>query len=102
MDGDQAQKNALKEVFPDALTLLYIWHVNQCVLAKCKSIIRQEDWPVFKAAWHTVIQARTIEQFDKHWLDFQAQYSTLKTQQCVTYLQNEWLKEGQRERLVEA
>jgi hypothetical protein len=26
----------------------------------------------------------------------------VKTQQCVSYLQNEWLKEGQRERLVEA
>jgi hypothetical protein len=43
MDGNQAQKNALEEVFPYALTLLYIWHVNQCVLAKCKSILGDED-----------------------------------------------------------
>ena len=102
MDGDQAQKNASEEVFPYAPTLLCIWHVNQCVLAKCKSIVGDKDWPAFEAAWRTIIQARTIEQFDKHWLNFQTQYSTPKTQQCVIYLQNEWLKPGQRERLVEA
>ena len=102
MDGDQAQKNVSKVVFPHAPTLLCVWHVNQYVLANCKSIVGHEDWLVFEAAWRAVIQARMIEQFDKHWLEFQAQYSNPKTQQCVTYLQNEWLKEDQRERLVEA
>ena len=43
MDGDQAQKNASEEVFPGAPTLLCIWHVNQCVLAKCKSIVGDEN-----------------------------------------------------------
>jgi hypothetical protein len=89
MDGDQAQKNASEEVFPYAPTLLCIWHVNQCVLAKCKNIVGPEDWKAFEAAWRIVIQARTIEQFDKHWLEFQTQYSTPKTQQYITYLQNE-------------
>jgi hypothetical protein len=102
MDGDQAQKNVLKEVFPYALTLLCIWHVNQCVLANCKSIVGHDDWEAFEAAWRIVIQARTIQQFDEYWLEFQIKYANYKTQQCVTYLQNEWLKEGQRERLVEA
>jgi hypothetical protein len=102
MDGDQASRNTSEEVFPDTPTLLYIWHVNQYVLAKYKSIVGDEDWSAFGAAWRTVIQARTIEQFDEHWLQFQTQYSTPKTQQYVTYLQNEWLKPGQRERLVEA
>ncbi len=66
MDGDQAQKNASEEVFLYTLTLLCIWHVNQCVLAKCKSIVGDENWSAFKAAWRSVIQARTIKQFDKH------------------------------------
>ena len=43
MDGDQAQRNASEEVFPHTPTLLCIWHVNQCVLAKCKSIVRDKD-----------------------------------------------------------
>ena len=102
MDGDKAQKNASEAVFPDAPTLLCIWHVNQCVLANCKSLVGHEEWPAFEAAWRTVIQACTIEQFDKYWLDFQTQYSIPKTQQCITYLRNEWLKPGQRERLIEA
>ncbi|CAG8971729.1 hypothetical protein HYALB_00007209 [Hymenoscyphus albidus] len=102
IDGDQAQKNASEEVFPHAPTLLCIWHVNQCVLAKCKNVVGEEDWKAFEAAWRIVIQAQTIEQFDKRWLEFQTQYSNPKTQQCVAYLQNEWLKPGQKERLVEA
>ena len=101
MDGDKAQKNASDEVF-QCPTLLCIWHVNQCVLANCKSTVGQNDWEAFEAAWRTVIQARTIQQFDEYWLEFQAKYANNKTQQCITYLQNEWLKEGQKERLVEA
>ena len=65
-------------------------------------MVGDKDWEAFEVAWRTVIQAPTIEQFDQHWLDFQAKYSAPTTQQCVTYLQREWLKEGQRERLVEA
>lgn len=102
MDGDQAQKNASEAVFPHTPTLLCVWHVNQCVLANCKSIIGDTDWEAFALSWRTVIQAPTIEQFDQHWLKFQTQYSTPKTQQCVAYLKKEWLKPGQRERLVEA
>lgn len=29
IDGDQAQKNASKYVFPHAPTLLCVWHINQ-------------------------------------------------------------------------
>ena len=102
IDGDQTQRNTSEEVFLHTPILLCIQYINQYILTKCKSIVREENWPVFEATWRTVIQARTIEQFDKHWLEFQTQYSTPKTQQCVIYLQNEQLKPGQRERLVEA
>ena len=66
MDGDQAQKNASEAVFPHAPTLLCVWHVNQCVLANCKSVVGDKDWEAFEATWRTVIQAPTIEQFDQH------------------------------------
>jgi hypothetical protein len=79
MDGDQAQKNASEEVFPYVPTLLCIWHVNQCVLANCKSIVGNDDWEAFQATWHAIIQAHTIEQFDNLWLAFKAQYSNVKT-----------------------
>jgi hypothetical protein len=79
MDGDQAQKNASEEVFPSTPTLLCVWHVNQCILANCKSLVGNEEWPKFEAAWRTIIQARTIKQFDKNWLDFQTIYLAPKT-----------------------
>jgi hypothetical protein len=102
MDGDNAQKNASEVVFPDAPTLLCIWHVNQCVLANCKNRIG-EKWKEFETGWRSVIQAPTVKQFESLWLEFKTQYSsTPETQYCVTYLQNEWLKPGQKERLVAA
>ena len=88
MDGDQAQKNASEEVFPSTPTLLCIWHVNQCVLAKCKSIVGNDDWEAFEAAWRTVIQANTIDQFENCWLAFKTLYSNAKIQECISYLQN--------------
>ncbi|KID94857.1 hypothetical protein MAJ_09156, partial [Metarhizium majus ARSEF 297] len=102
MDGDSALKNASEEVFPCAPTLLCIWHVNQCVLANCKSVVGDEGWEVFQAAWHAILAAPTIEQFDKLWLEFKTQYSNPKTYKCISYLQKEWLKDGQKERLLAA
>ena len=55
MDGDQAQKNVVEEVFPNTPTLLCIWHVNQCVLAKCKSVVGEENQKAFKAAQCIII-----------------------------------------------
>ena len=87
MDSDQAQKNTSEEVFPYVPTLLCIWHINQYVLTNCKNRIREENQKVFETAQRSVIQARTIEQFDILWLEFKTQYSsTPKAQSYVTYL----------------
>jgi hypothetical protein len=102
MDGDKAQKNASEEVFLHAPTLLCTWHVNQCVLAKCKPLIGKENWDEFDTTWRRVIQARVRQEFDNNWLEFQVKYSGSKTQECVRYLKDEWLRDGQRERLVAA
>lgn len=100
MDGDVALKNASEEVYPNAPTLLCIWHINQCVLANCKSIIGNKDWPEFNLAWHSLIQARSIEKYEQLLLEFNSKYLNPKTYQCISYLQKEWLREGQKERLV--
>ena len=65
MNGEQAQKKASEEVFPYVPKLLGIWHVNQCVLADCKSIVGDKDWEAFKVTWHTVLQEYTMKQFKK-------------------------------------
>ena len=69
----------MEEVFPNTPTLLCIWHVNQCVLAKCKNVVGEENWKAFEAAWQSIIQAPTIKQFDKQWLEFETQYSVPQT-----------------------
>ena len=102
MDGDHSIQNASKTVFPLVPTLLCIWHVNQRVLANCKSIVGQEEWNAFELAWRTVIQASTIEQFDQLWLQFKTRYSSPHTIQCIHYLMKEWIYDGQKERLVAA
>ncbi|RKF76990.1 hypothetical protein GcC1_067025 [Golovinomyces cichoracearum] len=55
-----ALKNALKEVFSYVTTIHFIRQINLCVLAKCNSTTRNEDWPEFEASWSMIIQARTI------------------------------------------
>jgi hypothetical protein len=42
MDGDNAIRIASETVFEDIPTMLCTWHVNQCVLANCKSILRDK------------------------------------------------------------
>jgi hypothetical protein len=102
MDGDDALKNASEEVFIGVPTMLCTWHVNKCVLANCKKMLGDEDWPAFNSMWHSVIQAPTIDQFEERWLQFCTEYSNEKTQGCIDYLRREWIKDGQKERLVTA
>ena len=102
MDGHQTQDNAVQQVFPGVPKLLCVWHVNQCVLAKCKNIVGHENWPIFQGAWREIIQASTVESFNNLWNAFKEKYSNHETHQYVEYLEKECLKEGQKERLVEA
>jgi hypothetical protein len=62
------------------------WHVNKCVLAKCKGVVGEEDWLAFDLAWRNIINAPTVEEFEERWLQFQTTYSNEKTQSCITYL----------------
>ena len=62
MYGDDAQKNASEEVFPNTPTLLCVGHVNQCVKNNCKGKVGEEDWKEFDALWRGIIHAPTIEQ----------------------------------------
>lgn len=70
MDDDQVQRNAIEHVFANMPTLICIWHENQCIQGKCKSLACDEDWPIFEGAWRGVIQIKTIEQFDSLWHTF--------------------------------
>lgn len=102
MDGADAVKSAATVVWPEAPTMLCIWHVNQCVLAYCKKWCPEELRADFLAAWHKVLYSSTENDYNTHWKELTDKYSTLATQKCVDYLCNEWLKNGQKERVVTA
>ena len=101
MDGDNTVKNASEYVFTGVPTMLCVWHVNQCVLANCKNILG-DNWLEFNSMWRGVIQAQTIDQFEELWLQISIKYSTGTSQKCIDYLRKEWIKDGQKERLVTA
>jgi hypothetical protein len=101
MDGDDAVQNASEAVFTGVPTMLCVWHVNQRVLAYCKGIL-EDDWPAFNALWQSIIYAPTIDQYEERWLQLRTKYSAVKYQKCIDYLRKEWLRDGQKERLVTA
>lgn len=88
MDRDQAQKNASNDVFPDAPALLCIWHVNQCVISKCKNTIGLDYWPSIEAKWRVIIRSSTKEQYATFWKDFETKHLNAKTKKCDKYLRN--------------
>lgn len=101
MDAEEALENASALVYPTTPTILCQWHVNQFVLKHCKPILKTDErWIEFDSLWRKIVAAKTIEHYEESWAQFQSKYSTGETGSCVAYLRNQWLKDGQRERLI--
>ena len=101
IDGSDGLKNGANLVYPGILTLLCTWHVNKAVLAECKGKFRtNEEWETFYTAWQFVIRSPTPEDFEERWLQFTIDYDSGRTESCIDYLKEEWIKPGQIERLV--
>src|ERR1044072_752754 len=67
-DRDLALLSASTECLPDATHLLCLFHINKCVLAKCKKIVGTDefaDWVMVK--WKELVDAETEEQFQAYW-----------------------------------
>ncbi len=66
MDGSEALKDAAEIVYLLTPTILCTWHVNKCVLAKCKKhFTTNEEWDLFFIAWQQLIQSPTPDQFEE-------------------------------------
>jgi hypothetical protein len=103
-DADGATKNAVEQVFEGVPTILCSWHVKERVKKKYRDAVGydEEGWKTFKTFWYRVLQAPTIEEFNKQWLELYEKYSKGKTQSVVAYVRKEWLCRGKKERLVAA
>lgn len=103
-DADDATINAVEQVFPSVPTILCLWHINQCVKKHYKDIVGydKDGWEAFEAEWRTLLNSPTIDDFEKHWIEFRNKYEKGITQRVVEYLRNEWIHPGKQERLVKA
>jgi hypothetical protein len=103
MNGDDALHNSIKRVYPETDTMLCTWHVNNYVATSCKKHFQTNDaYNEFFAAWRTVYQAQTIGEFERCWDKLCTDYSTGRLYKAIEYLRKEWIKPGQKERLVAA
>ena len=92
IDGSDGLKVAAELIYPRMPTLLYTWHVNKWIVVKCKGKFKTtEAWEAFYNAWLSLIQSKTEDEFEDRWLQFTTDYD-----------QEEWIKNGQIERLVTA
>lgn len=103
IDGDDALFNACSAVYPQSPALLCEWHIHKCITANCKSEFpTSEEWNEFNMQWREIVQSPTIAIYNQRWLEFRDKYSSGPGSKCLPYLRKEWLKQGQRERLVKA
>ena len=103
MDGSDGLKGAAGTVYPNMPALLCIWHVNKRIVAHCKGYFTtNEKWEAFFNAWQRLIQSPTLDEFDERWLQFVTDYNHGGTKSCIDYIEKEWIRPRQTERLVTA
>lgn len=56
----------------------------------------------FDSAWYKIMRSLSANEFETFWNEFTTKYSSGRTRQNMMHLRNEWLREGQKECLVEA
>ena len=65
--------NAIKNVFPECLNVLCMWHINKNVLANCKKLFKDEKgWTEFQQSWNQVVYSKSEFEFEEALQQFQA------------------------------
>jgi len=82
--------NAIESVFPATIHMLCSWHINNNILAKCKSgFLEFEDWELFMQDWNKLVSTRTVKSFHETWEFFKVKYSHQK--KAVDYINDTWI-----------
>lgn len=85
-DCEGALMRSIDDVFPGAVNITCIWHVNNNVKTNCnKSFDSNKAWEEFFHSWERIIYAKTEEEFNSQWEALQEAYNTT-TPFAVTYL----------------
>ncbi|CAM8905633.1 unnamed protein product [Rhodiola kirilowii] len=97
-DRDLALINAIGVCFPLSHHILCIWHINQCVLKKCRPMLGLE-WNKLFSSWHSLINSSTESSYHQKWKIMLEEYQ--RFQRALTYLWETWLQ-PHREQFVSA
>ena len=64
-DRDIALMNAINVVFPKAANLLYRFHIDKNVKAKCKMIVHpKEAWDQMMESWEVIVDCENVESYE--------------------------------------
>ncbi|XP_057426429.1 PKS-NRPS hybrid synthetase cheA-like [Lotus japonicus] len=90
-DRDLALLSAAKQSLPNTTHLLCLWHINKCVLAKCKLYVGTDDFAeLVMMKWAEVVDAATVEEFEVKWMQLfnmcKAKYSNFTSYCSTTWL----------------
>jgi len=106
VDGEVAESNAIRAVYPDAMIILCRWHVFEAIQRNCNTperISSDEDWALFKSGCYSVIDAPTPADFVTEWNKFSTAWSKSETQcDAVDYVKRQWLRYGRKTALCKA
>ncbi|CAG8566317.1 15593_t:CDS:1 [Cetraspora pellucida] len=89
-DRELALIGAISKVFSTTKQILYAWHINKNVLAKCKCHFdTEEQWTKFMKMWQTIIGSVTEQEFMDRWNRFIECYKNKPN--ILNYIQETWI-----------
>lgn len=89
-DRELALMNAIKTVFPSAINLLCVWHIEKNILANCKKYFRStEEFDMFLLSWNDVVYSKMKDIYINNWSEFELLYSEKKD--AIEYIKKVWL-----------
>jgi hypothetical protein len=99
--------------------IICVWHVQINILKRARPLFRyelrdnpedfdteqyrkrlDEMWKSMLGMWNQVVYASTEEDMNEMWQQFRAYYSENRYEDLISYIEEEWISPGTRERFV--
>ncbi|XP_077252639.1 PKS-NRPS hybrid synthetase cheA-like [Tasmannia lanceolata] len=89
-DRELALMKAIYVVFPRAINLLCVWHIDKNILSKCKRHFEDGDnWEKFLSGWSTLINSPTEDAYVEAWKEFRDKFKEKVI--AINYISDTWL-----------
>ncbi|XP_057416139.1 uncharacterized protein LOC130710792 [Lotus japonicus] len=96
-DRDLALLSAASQSLPTTTHLLCLWHINKCVLAKCKEYVGTDDFAQeVMDKWAELVDAPTVPEFEAHWIELFNMCKHKHKLKFATYCSTTWLVHKQK------